>query len=91
MLARLANDETSPSLDPRAEAADLIYYGASCETCCETRRIDLLKIRDQLGPDVLVQDIRKRLRCRKCGTRKVIITTLWQSATTAASMMAHWK
>ena len=53
-----------------AEAADLIYYGASCATCRETRRIDLAKLRDRLEPDVLVRDIRTRLRCTKCGARK---------------------
>jgi hypothetical protein len=74
-----------------SEAAGELLYGATCERCKETRRIDLAKLRDRLGPDVLVQDIRKRLRCRKCGSRKVIVTMLWQSAASSASMAESWK
>lgn len=73
------------------EAADLLFYGASCEACRETRRVDLAKLRDQLGPRVLVRDVRERLRCAKCGGRKVIAVTLWQSDTSAAAIMGAWK
>jgi hypothetical protein len=74
-----------------AEAVELIVYGASCDRCHETRRVDLAKLRDRLGPQFPVCDIRLRLRCSKCGTRKVIVVTLWQSASSTASLMAHWK
>jgi hypothetical protein len=74
-----------------AEASDLIHYGASCNRCHETRRIDLAKLAERLGPHFMVGDIRRRLRCSKCGTRKVIIVTLWKSSTSSEAMMAHWK
>jgi hypothetical protein len=74
-----------------AEAVELIAYGASCNRCQETRRVDLARLRDRLGPRFLVGDIRPRLRCSKCGTRKVIAVTLWTSATSTAAISAHWK
>jgi hypothetical protein len=74
-----------------AEAVELIAYGASCNRCHEMRRIDLAKVRDRLGPQFLVGDIRSRLRCSKCGNRNIIIVTLWQSASSTSSMSAHRK
>lgn len=73
------------------EAIDLIVYGANCDRCHETRRVDLAQLRDKLGPRFLVGDIRARLRCTKCGNRKVIVVTLWRSSTSTESMSAHWK
>ena len=74
-----------------AEAADLIVYGASCNRCHETRRVDLAQLRDRLGAHFRVGDVRLRLRCSKCGNRKVIAVTLWQSASSTSSMSSHWK
>lgn len=73
-----------------AEAVELIHYGAGCEPCTETRRVDLRKLLEQLGPDVLVRDVRSRLKCAKCGSRRVIVTTLWQNATSSESVMESW-
>jgi hypothetical protein len=74
-----------------AEGRELIYYGASCNRCHETRRVDLAQLAERLGPQFTVGHIRQRLRCAKCGNRRVIIVTLWKDATSSASMMAHWK
>ena len=74
-----------------AEAVELIVYGASCNRCHETRRVDLAQLCDRLGPHLLVGDIVPRLRCTKCGERNVIIVTLWRSASSTSSMTAHWK
>jgi hypothetical protein len=74
-----------------AEAVDAIEYGASCDRCRETRRVNLAKLRDRLGPDFPVGDIRRRLRCAKCGKRNVIVVTLWKSATSTPALSAHWK
>jgi hypothetical protein len=74
-----------------AEAVELIVYGASCNRCHETRRIDLAQLRDRLGPGFLVDDIRPRLRCAKCGNRRIIVVTLWLAATSTERMSAHWK
>jgi hypothetical protein len=73
------------------EAVALIVYGATCERCKETRRVDLANLRDRLGPDVLVRDVRKRLRCRACGSRRVITATVWKDSPSADSIVVHWK
>ena len=86
----LSSSKTAEQLT-LAEAVELIVYGASCNRCHETRRVDLAQLRDRLGPQFLVGDIRPRLRCSKCGTRKVIAVTLWTTATSTAAMSAHWK
>lgn len=74
-----------------AEAVELIAYGASCNRCHETRRIDLAQLRDRLGPEFPVDDVRPRLRCSKCGNRRIITVTLWLSASSTDAMSAHWK
>ena len=74
-----------------AEAVDSIYFGASCEDCKRGARIDLQRLRDLLGPDILVQDIRPRLRCSECGSKHVIVATLWKDSSMSERMMEHWK
>jgi len=74
-----------------AEAVELIVYDANCKRCHVTRRIDLAQLRDQLGQEFLVGDVRPRLRGSKCGSRDVIVVTLWQSASSTASITSHWK
>jgi hypothetical protein len=86
----LSSSRTSERL-ALAEAVELIAYGASCNRCHETRRVDLARLRDRLGPSVLVGDIRPRLRCSKCGNRHIICVTLWLSASSTSSLSAHWK
>lgn len=86
----LSSSKTAEQLT-LAEAIELIEYGASCNTCHETRRVDLAQLRDRLGPTFMVGDIRQRLRCAKCGNRRIIVVTLWQSASSTSSMSAHWK
>ena len=72
------------------EAVELIVYDASCNRCHETRRVDLAQLCERLGPRILVGDIRPRLRCSKCGSRNIIVVTLWRSASSTPSLMAHW-
>lgn len=86
----LSSSKTAEQLT-LAEAVDLIEFGASCNTCNETRRIDLARLRDQLGPHVLVGEIRPRLRCRKCGTRRVISVTLWKESSMTQRMIERWR
>lgn len=74
-----------------AEAVQVLYYGASCNTCRETRRIDLQAMLERLGPDFLVDDLRPRLRCARCGRKDVISVMLWKDATATERMMEHWK
>lgn len=74
-----------------AQAVERIEYGAGCGTCREVRRINLQHLRETLGDSFLVRDIRPRLVCRRCGSREIIVTTLWKSATSTERLMAHWK
>ena len=75
-----------------AEAIEQIYFGASCENCRDgVRRIDLSRLVVHLGPDILVQDVRPRLRCVKCGGRNVIISTLWKDNSMSDRMIEYWK
>jgi hypothetical protein len=74
-----------------AEAVERIEYGANCDRCHETRRVDLARLRDRLGPDFLVGDLRPRLRCAKCGKRQVIVVTLWKAASSTDRLTQHWK
>jgi hypothetical protein len=74
-----------------ALAAELIYYGANCRACKETRSIDLAALAEKLGGDFLVRDVRPRLRCGKCGARSVIVTTLWKDASSSERLKQHWK
>ena len=73
------------------EAIDLIAYGAHCDRCHETRRIDLAKLRERLGSQVRVGEIRPRLQCAKCGYRRIVVVTLWLSASSTPSLSADWK
>jgi hypothetical protein len=75
-----------------AEAVNQIYFGASCDDCKKgVRRIDLAQLVERLGPDIIVKDIRQRLRCAKCGGRNVIISTLWKDNSMSERMIEHWK
>jgi hypothetical protein len=74
-----------------AEAVEQIIYGADCRTCkTGTRRIDLYKMLERLGPNALVREIRPHLRCSRCGTKNVINVTYWISATITERMSEHW-
>lgn len=72
------------------EAVDQIYYGANCRDCQEVRRVDLSQMLQIIGPYALVRDLRPRLRCRKCGGKQIVVTTLWKNSTVAVDMMKHW-
>ncbi|APH71144.1 hypothetical protein [Aquibium oceanicum] len=48
---------------------------AACHenTCLRTRPLDLIALRDRLGPDhgTLHKDLAHKLRCSKCGSKNV--------------------
>lgn len=52
------------------------YYGVECRPCGHCARLSLLKLRAHLGDDYPLAKVRNRLRCEKCGSRKVVITFL---------------
>jgi hypothetical protein len=46
---------------------------AYCHDCNHSKKLDLAKLRDRFGPDALAMadDIIPRLKCEKCGSKKV--------------------
>lgn len=49
------------------------YYSASCQSCLRKVRISLVRLRSQLGDDFPLGDVRPRLKCSTCGSRKIIV------------------
>jgi hypothetical protein len=52
------------------------YYAASCRACRHHSRLCLVKLREHLGGDFPLVDLRWRLRCGRCGAKRCIITFL---------------
>lgn len=75
---------------PLSIAVDKLYYGASCEDCKRTIKIDLHAMLERLGPDARVEEIRPKLVCKLCGGHNIIACTLWKDATTTPALMERW-
>jgi hypothetical protein len=58
------------------DVTDDYYYGCSCQSCLHTARLSLSKLRSHLGDNFPIRNIRHRLKCQICGSRKVTITFL---------------
>jgi hypothetical protein len=52
------------------------YYGASFGNCKHSARLDLVKLRTHFGDAFPLAQIRKRLRCERCGSREVTVAFL---------------
>jgi len=59
-----------------AQVDDHYYFGADCQSCLRSRRLSLTRLRATLGDDFPVKDIRPRLKCTTCGSRRMTITFL---------------
>ena len=59
-----------------AHVDDRYYYGAYCGQCKHSARLSLVKLRARLGDDFPLLNVRERLRCKRCGSRHIIITFL---------------
>lgn len=59
-----------------AQVDDRYYFAADCQSCRRARRISLARLRATLGDDFPVKDIRPRLKCTTCGSRRMTITFL---------------
>jgi hypothetical protein len=53
---------------------DTYYFGVCCNDCQRQRRLSLVRLRAALGDDYLVVDIRKRMKCTTCHSKKIIIS-----------------
>jgi hypothetical protein len=58
------------------DVSDEYYFGCSCQSCLHTARLSLSKLRTHLGADFPLRNIRERLKCQICSSRKVTITFL---------------
>ena len=58
-----------------AHVDDRYYYGAYCRKCKHGARLSLVKLRAQLGDTFPLIEVRKKLRCEKCGDKRQIVTT----------------
>jgi hypothetical protein len=58
------------------DITDDYYYGCHCSKCEHGARLSLSKLRAHLGEDFPLRNIRKRLKCESCGSRKVTIVFL---------------
>ena len=76
--ADLSNSPTYATLETGKlkDVTDDYYYGCSCQSCLRTARLSLSELRAYLGEEFPLKDIRKRLKCETCGSRKVTVTFL---------------
>lgn len=49
------------------------YYAAECQDCHYRVRLSLVRLRSQLGDDFPLIDLRSRLKCSQCGSRRIVI------------------
>ena len=56
------------------EISDEYYLAAQCRDCKHGRRMSIKGLQQRLGTDFLVVQIRKRLRCERCGSIKIVVS-----------------
>lgn len=49
-------------------------YTAYCSACRRSRDVDLAALANRFGGDFPVRDVRKRLRCMDCRSRRIVIS-----------------
>ena len=59
-----------------ADVTDDFYFAAACRQCEHGKRLKLSALRVRLGGEYPLVKIRERLRCKKCGSREIVITFL---------------
>lgn len=72
------------------KAAKEQVYLIECTACKHKAQIDLVAMAAELGESFPLKDLRPRLRCAKCKSKKTIATILWKSATTTAEFVRRW-
>jgi hypothetical protein len=55
---------------------DRYYFGVSCSSCYRSKRLSVTRLRSTLGDAFPVVDVRKRLKCQTCGSKKIVVTFL---------------
>jgi hypothetical protein len=59
-----------------ADIDDRYYFGVSCNSCCRSRRLSVIRLRSILGDAFPVVNVRKRLKCQTCGSKEIVVTFL---------------
>jgi hypothetical protein len=62
--------------DTLAHVDERYYFGCYCRMCKHAARLNLVKLRNHLGSEFRLRDIRARLRCDRCNSRAITITFL---------------
>lgn len=68
-------------------AAQEKVYLIECRACKHKAQIDLALMAQALGESFPLEDLRPKLKCARCGSKKTISTTLWKSATTTEAFV----
>jgi DNA-directed RNA polymerase subunit RPC12/RpoP len=50
------------------------YYAAQCADCRYRVRLRLNRLRKQLGDDFQLVSLRSRLKCKECGSKRIIVS-----------------
>lgn len=73
--------DPQPGFDPfplsRWEPPFAVYAHCSALACGHAGKLDRARLERRYGPDVLVGDIKRRLRCRQCGGDAVRVVFAW--------------
>jgi hypothetical protein len=56
---------------------DRLY--AYCSGCRHSARLELATLRDRYGPHLSLKSLRSRLRCSRCGARRVEMFHVWDA------------
>ena len=61
--------EDGPEVQTLSELTTSFHLYGVCVTCARMEQLALERLVETLGPETLVEDIRKRIRCERCGER----------------------
>ena len=65
-------------------------YTAECSACHHRTRVDLKKLADRLGDDFPLKNVRTRLRCGRCRSRRCTISLLDKTHALAVERLERW-
>lgn len=58
------------------EITDKYYFAAQCAECKHGKRLNVARLTQTLGQDFAVIKVRQRLRCTRCGSKRVVVSFL---------------
>jgi len=63
------------------QAAKEQVYLIECTACKHKAQVDLIAMSEKFGESFQMKDLKTKLRCSRCRSKKTILTTLWRSST----------